>query len=62
VTNLLHLAQDIPEEVLFLPVVAQGRDPMNEKQLRRVCGKPNFFRQHLLWEALKRSRMGAATD
>jgi hypothetical protein len=65
VMNLLHLAPDIQEDLLFLPIVTQGRDPINEKQLRRVCGEPNFFRQRRLWETLKRSqrsRMGVATD
>jgi hypothetical protein len=27
VMNLLHLAPDIQEELLFLPLVTQGRDP-----------------------------------
>jgi hypothetical protein len=37
VLNLLHLAPDIQEELLFLPLVESGRDPIHEKQLRRVC-------------------------
>lgn len=53
VMNLLHLAPDIQEELLFLPLVTEGHDPVNEKQLRRICAVPNFFRQRWLWENMK---------
>jgi hypothetical protein len=43
-------------QVLFLPLVTQGRDPINEKQLRRVCGKTDWRKQRHLWAQLK-SRM-----
>lgn len=56
VMNLLHLAPDIQEELLFLPNVLAGRDPINEKQLRRVCGMPSFVCQRRAWEKLKRVR------
>lgn len=62
VMNPLHLAPDIQEELLFLPLVTQGRDPINEKQLRRVCAEPNFCRQRRLRETLKLSRLGVAPD
>ena len=42
VMNLLHLAPDIQEELLFLPLVNHGRDPIHEKQLRRVCAKTDW--------------------
>jgi hypothetical protein len=47
---------------LFLPLVHAGRDPINVKQLRRICQEPSFARQRRMWEILKRSRMGVATD
>jgi hypothetical protein len=56
VMNLLHLATDIQEELLFLPLVTQGRDPIHEKQLRRVCVDASWERQREKWEILwKRS-------
>jgi hypothetical protein len=55
VMNLLHLAPDIQEEILFLPRVLAGRDPIHEKQMRRICQEPRFTRQRRLWEILKRS-------
>jgi hypothetical protein len=40
VMNLLHLAPNIQEELLFLPLVTQGRDPINEKQQCSRSGRP----------------------
>lgn len=53
VMNLLHLAPDIQEELLFLPLVAQGRDPINERHLRRVCAETDWRKQPQLWVQLK---------
>lgn len=36
IMNLLHLAPDIQEEILFLPPVTEGRDPVTERDLRAV--------------------------
>ena len=33
--NLLHLAPDIQEAILFLPEVTEGRDPVTERGVRR---------------------------
>ena len=55
--KLMALALDIQEEILFLPKVLVGRDPIHEKQLRRICQEPSFARQRRMWQVLKRSRM-----
>ena len=52
IMNLLHLAPDIQEQILFLPVVASGRDPIHEKLLRPVVAEPCWQRQRELWEKL----------
>ena len=36
IMNLLHLAPDIQEEVLHLPPIIEGRDPISERDLRPV--------------------------
>jgi hypothetical protein len=59
VLNMLHLAPAIQEELLFLPLVARGRDPIHEKHLRRACAEPSFDKQHQMWNVLKR-RLGAS--
>lgn len=58
VMNLLHLVPDIQEEILILPKVLAGRDPIHEKQLRWICQEPSFARHRRMWQVLKRSRMG----
>src|SRR5262245_57665676 len=57
VLNLLHLALDTQEELLFLPLVTQGRDPINEKQLRRVCADVSWRLQREKWESLRKRSM-----
>jgi len=54
VMNLCYLAPEIQEELLFLPRVLKGRDPIHEKRMRRICREPSFTRQRRLWEAMKR--------
>ncbi|GIW90221.1 MAG: hypothetical protein KatS3mg109_0653 [Pirellulaceae bacterium] len=53
VLNLLHLAPDIQEELLFLPLVTKGRDPVHEKQLRPLCAEVDWRKQRQLWLKLK---------
>ena len=36
IMNFLHLAPDIQEELLFLPLAEQGRDTIHERMLRRL--------------------------
>ena len=37
IMNLLNLAPDIQEQLLHLPRVQQGRDPVTERELRPIC-------------------------
>jgi hypothetical protein len=57
VMNMIHLAPDIQEELLFLSLVSEGRDPINEKHLRRICRLPCFASQRRAWAKLKRAQM-----
>ena len=36
--NLLNLAQDIQERILFVEPITEGRDPVTERKLRRIAG------------------------
>jgi len=56
IMNLLHLAPDIQEEILFLPPVAQGRDPVTERDLRPVTMFSSWKRQRRLWSRLRTGR------
>ncbi len=55
VMNLLHLAPDIQEELLFLPLVTHGRDPINKKRLRRICADVSWNRQRQQWAFLRKT-------
>ena len=52
IMNLLNLAPDIQEEILFLPRVARGRDPIREHAVRRVAAALPWERQRLMWARL----------
>lgn len=52
ITNLLHLAPDIQESLLFLPPISRGRAPIKEKQLRPITAIPDWHKQRLRWESL----------
>lgn len=45
IMNLLSLAPDIQEKLLFLPCVKRGRDPIHERQLRRITAVPEWRKQ-----------------
>jgi len=52
ILNLLHLAPDIQERLLFLPAIEKGRDPISEKQLRRLASEFDWKRQRRAFEPL----------
>lgn len=56
ITNLLNLAPDIQEEILFLPPVESGRDPIRELQLRPITLVPDWRKQRRMWRRLNKSR------
>lgn len=50
IMNLLCLAPDIQEALLFLPRVERGRDPIKERQLRPIAAVPDWRRQRGMWQ------------
>jgi hypothetical protein len=53
IMNLLHLAVDIQEELLFLPRVMQGRDAIHEKLLRSDCAEMDWEKQRVMWRRIR---------
>lgn len=49
IMNLLHLAPDIQEAILFLPRVEEGRDPITERDLRPVTAIVDWRKQRKAW-------------
>ena len=52
IMNLLNLAPDIQEQILFLPEVTSGHDPIKEWQVRPVAAEVEWGRQRAMWRGL----------
>lgn len=55
IMNLLCLAPDLQEEILFLPTFERGRNPLTEKQLRPIAATPEWRKQRRMWARLSTS-------
>ncbi len=53
IMNLLHLAPDIQETLLFLAPVRTWRDPVSERSLRTIVAEPSWKRQRKLFAAVR---------
>ncbi len=49
IMDLLLLAPNIQEALLFLPPVHKGRDPITERDVRRVLVETDWLRQQHVW-------------
>jgi hypothetical protein len=54
ILNLVHLAPDIQEQLLFLPPVHAGRDPILLRQLQPLAAMPLWEQQRRKWLRLVR--------
>lgn len=52
IMNLLLLAPDLQEAILFLPRIVSGRDPIPLRRLQPVCLTPNWQTQRTLWQEI----------
>lgn len=52
IMNLLHLAPDIQEEILHLPRVTEGKDPIHEKMLRSIAAEVDWGKQREMWKRI----------
>ncbi|HPD29070.1 MAG TPA: hypothetical protein PLL20_03680 [Phycisphaerae bacterium] len=59
IMNLLNLAPDIQEEVLFLPRTIQGRDPIREHDLRPIAAVLDWRKQRRMWKQLLAEQQAA---
>lgn len=55
IMNLLYLAPDLQEQILFLPTFERGRNPLTEKQLRPIAATPSWKQQRRMWGRLSAS-------
>ncbi len=52
IMNLLNLAPDIQEQILFLPRTIRGCDAIGERRLRTICTVADWKKQRQLWQQL----------
>ncbi len=55
IINLNFLAPDIQEELLFLPRIDEGRDPIREHAVRPIAATEDWGRQKRMWMRVARS-------
>lgn len=53
IMNLLLLAPDLQEFLLFLPRIQHGRDPIHLRQLQPIALVPDWRKQRKLWSQLQ---------
>ena len=54
IMNLLNLAPDIQEAILFLPRTVRGRDPIILRDFQPIASTLDWRRQRVLWQQLTR--------
>ena len=52
IMNLLQLAPDIQEAILFLPLTTKGRDKVRERHIRPIAAEPEWRKQRRLWKGI----------
>ena len=52
IMNLLYLAPDIQEAILFLPRTTKGRDAIREIHIRPIAAELEWRKQRRLWKGL----------
>ena len=53
IMNLLSLAPDIQEEILFLPRTKSGGDPIREVMVRAIAKVPDWGKQRGMWKEVE---------
>ena len=62
ILNLLHLAPDIQERLLWLPPLLKGHEGITEKALRGLTGEYHWERQRERFEQLLSRRLALVQD
>jgi hypothetical protein len=52
IMNLINLAPDIQESILFLPHTQRGRDVIHLRLLQSIASTPDWRNQRTLWKRL----------
>ncbi len=60
--NLLQLAPDIQEALLFLPRTERGRDPIREHHIRPIAAELDWHEQRDGWAQLAKIKWVVPAD
>ena len=60
IMNLLWLAPDIQEAILFLPATERGRDVVTERQLRPIAAVADWGRRRRMWGRVLKETFGGS--
>lgn len=52
IMNLLLLAPDIQEQLLFSPLILEGRDPICLRQLQPIAAEADWKKQRRMWSRI----------
>ena len=55
IMNLLALASDLQEQIVFLPPSERGRNRVSERDLRPIAASPSWSKQRQMWQRLLRA-------
>ncbi|TWT45033.1 hypothetical protein RAS1_14540 [Phycisphaerae bacterium RAS1] len=61
IMNLNHLAPDIQEQLLFLPLVTRGRDAIHERLVRSIAAVVDWREQTHAWLSVQAVRKNGST-
>jgi len=58
IVNMLNLAPDIQEAILFHPLVSGEREAVSERLVREIAGEPDWAVQRAIWKRIDTSPSG----
>jgi hypothetical protein len=58
IMNLLNLAPDVQEAILFLPRTERGRDPIILRDLQPIASILDWRKQRVLWQQIGKQARG----
>jgi hypothetical protein len=57
IMNMLNLAPDIQEDILFLPRIFKGKEPITEMDVRQIVAVTNWSLQREMWAKIKKLQL-----
>ena len=62
IVSLINLASDIQDDILHLPLVFQGRDPIIIRDVLPIARQLDWSKQRVMWRQLRSQRYPTANN